>query len=370
MQYRKYGKNGPEVSVLGFGVMRLPLRGEKNYLANLSKSVPLLRTAMEAGLNFFDSHHFYHDGNSEDAIGRALKGWKGRKIYIQTKTPFYQEKPIDYFKKLLCEALEKLGVDCIDYLLFHSMDMKMFKNRHRQFIKFTDWAINRGYIKHRGFSSHDKVENIKQFIDTGEFAAMLVSYNWMNPYVEDTIAYAADKGMGVSLMNPIGGGSLAVDVPSIRRLLPGVKTSTEFALRYVLSTPKVTLALSGMSTVEQLKENIEIAGRKTFLTVKQRQTLLARLEGFRKKAKLLCSHCAYCMPCPHHVDIPFNLLLLKKAILFGLTENSRADFKAIQGFKDGDHSALGCKRCGECLPKCPNKIDIITQLQKTALLLK
>ena len=247
MQYRKYGKDGPTVSILGFGAMRLPARKKGEWgSVNFSRSVRVMRKALEAGINFIDSHHQYHRGLSEVAIGRALKGWKGHRVYLQTKTPFYQEKPLAYFKKLVEEALEKTGVNAIDYLLFHSMRMDTFKKRGRQFLKLTDWAIKKGLVRFRGFSSHETPENVKTFIDTKEFSSVLLSFNFLNREMADTIAYAANRGMGVSIMNPVGGGMLSAESAQIVRLLRGAKSSPEVALRYVLSTPGVTLALSGI----------------------------------------------------------------------------------------------------------------------------
>ena len=133
--------------------------------------------------------------------------------------------------------------------------MDAFEKRGKKFFALTDWAMRKGYVRHRGFSSHDTPEHVKQFIDTGEFAAMLVSYNWQNPTMAETIAYAADKGMGVSVMNPVGGGALAVNTRPVLRLLPGAKSGPEIALRYVLATPGVALALSGMNAPEQIEEN-------------------------------------------------------------------------------------------------------------------
>ena len=120
MQYRQYGKGGPMVSALGFGVMRLPGRGKDNWGSVCwSKAIPgHAGRPLDAGVNFFDTHHNYHEGLSEEAIGRMLKGWKGPRPIIQTKTPFYKDKPLDYFKRLIEVALKKTGVDCIDYLLF------------------------------------------------------------------------------------------------------------------------------------------------------------------------------------------------------------------------------------------------------------
>jgi len=370
MQYRKYGKDGPEVSRLGFGVMRLPARRKGDWgSVNFSKSVAVMRNAMAAGVNFFDSHHDYHEGLSEVALGRALKGWKGRRVIIQTKTPFYNPKPLSHFKRLIEEALEKTGVNCLDYLLFHSMLMETFKRRGRQFFKLTDWAIKKGYVRFRGFSSHDTPAHVKAFVDTREFSCMIVSFNWMKREMADTIAYAADRGMGVAIMNPVGGGSLAADTSQILRLLPGARSGAEVALRYVLSTPGVTLALSGMNAVEQVAENVRIAGRKTPVTDKQRHNMLRRLEDIRRKSMRICTSCGYCMPCPHGVDIPENFRLFNRARFFGLIAASRRGFRALRNHRDGDRSALACRRCGRCLPKCPNDVSIMDQLTETASLL-
>ena len=370
MQYRKYGKEGPELSVLGYGVMRLPPRRKGDWgSVNFSKSVALLRRAMESGVNLLDSHHGYHHGLSEVAIGRALRGWKGHRIYIQTKTPFYNVKPLAHFKRLIEEALEKTGASFIDYLLFHSMTMDTFKKRGRQFFKLTDWAIKKGLVRFRGFSSHDSPENVKAFIDTKEFSCALMSFNFLNRQMEDTIAYAADRSMGVSVMNPVGGGSLSARTPQIMRLLPGAKSPAEIALRYVMSTPGVAVTLSGMSTLEQVEENVRIAGRKTLTTAKQRQTMLKRLESIKEATMQTCTSCGYCMLCPHGVNIPRNFLLLNQARFFGLIDASRQAFSGLRKSTEGDQSALACQKCGKCLPKCPNDVPIIEQLEETAELL-
>ena len=367
MQYRQYGKDGPDASVLGFGAMRfLPRRRGEWGSVNFTRSTEVLRRAMAAGVNFIDSHHFYHGGLSETAIGKALKGWKGQRIFVQTKTPFYQPEPLKYFKKLIEEALEKLGVNCIDYFLHHSMKMDVFRKRGRLFFKLTDWAMKRGYIRHRGFSSHDTPENVRKFVDTGEFSVMLVSYNWLNPAMAETIAYAADRGMGVSVMNPVSGGMLAEPAPQVMRLLRGAKSAPEIALRYVLATPGVTLTLSGMNTVEQVDENTAVARRKTPMTSHQWQVMARRLEDIRQKGMLICSACGYCMPCPHGVDIPGNLAVLSRVRLLGLQQLGRRSYTRLTKHRDGDRSALACKECGRCLPKCPNEFPIIDLLAETA----
>ena len=370
MQYRQYGAAGPMISRLGFGAMRLQTRKYAGrQVVNYTKSTRLLRAAMEAGVNLFDSHHGYHGGESEIAIGKALKGWRGQRIYVQTKTPWYRNEPTRYFEKLLNEALEKLGVDSIDYFLHHALSMDMWKKRGKKFISFTDRAMKRGLIRHRGFSSHDTPEHIKQFVDTGEFSVMLVSYNWMNPQVRDAIAYAADAGMGVTVMNPVGGGALAVSTPQILRLLRGAKSSAEVAMRYVLATPGVACALSGMNTDEQLDQNVAIASRKTQMTATQAAAMRKRLRRIKKAAAQFCTLCGYCMPCEHGVDIPGNFNLFNRVKFFGQEQWARRVYAGLERHRDGDRSARACQQCGTCLSKCPNNVPIMEQLQQVAAML-
>lgn len=367
MQYKQYGNQGPDISRLSFGAMRLPTIKEDNRnKVDFDKSFEVMRAAMEAGVNLFDSHHGYHGGDSEVAIGNALKGWTGQRIYVQTKTPWYNEKPTEYFEKLLYEALEKLGVDRIDYLLHHSMRMDVWKSRGKKFLKFTDWAINRGLIEKRGFSSHDTPENIKEFVDTGEFACMLVSYNWMNPKVRHVIAYASEKGMGVSVMNPVGGGSLATSTPQIMDILPGAKTAPEICLRFVLGTPGVTCTLSGMNTMAQVIENVAVAALQEPLSLEQERHLLNKLDEIERESREFCTMCGYCMPCEHGVNIPENFRLRNQAKLFGRYEWAKEQYANLKAHKDGDKSAEACEQCGSCEPKCPNDIPIIKQLQEVS----
>ena len=247
--------------------------------------------------------------------------------------------------------------------------MAPFQKRGRQFFRLTDWAIKRGYVRRRGFSSHETPENVRTFIDTGEFSAMVVSYNWLNPAMAEAIAHAAGKGMGVSIMNPVGGGALAADTPEVLRLLRGAKSAAEVALRYVLASDGVSVVLSGMNAIEQVEENAAVAGRRTYMTRRQRQVMQQRLEVIRRRGMLVCAACGYCMPCPHGVNIPSNFTLLNRARLLGMRDYAEAGFARLRNHRDGDKSALACKRCGACLPKCPNDVPIIEQLRVTADLL-
>ena len=363
MEYARYGKGGPMISRLGFGLMRLPLVKETDWgSVDFERSVKVIRAGLESGINLVDSHHGYHKGKSESAFGKAMKGWKGHRVYVQTKTPWYREEPTGFFKEKLYEALEKTGVESIDYLLTHALDMKAWKARGKRFIRFTDWALKEGLIQHRGFSSHDSGENVKAFIDTGEFSVMLLSYNWMDDRQREVIEYGASKGMGVTVMNPLGGGALAANTKQVASLLSGAKTAAEVGMRFVLGTPGVTAAVSGMNAMSQVRENVRIASRKSALTAKQARELKAKLAKIKREADKFCTGCGYCMPCPHGVDIPGNFHLYNRMKFFGQRQFAKQRYQLLVKHKEGDRSALACKRCGRCLPKCPNKIAIIDQL--------
>jgi predicted aldo/keto reductase-like oxidoreductase len=185
----------------------------------------------------------------------------------------------------------------------------------------------------------------------------------------DIIAYGAQKGLGVSVMNPLAGGTIAANTPEIMRLIRGAKSAAEIGFRFVMSTPGVCVALSGMNATEQVDENVRTASRRIQMTPLQRETMLTRLEKIRQRGLLICTACGYCMPCPHGVDIPGNLRLLNQTTLLGLRNHSTMAFANLRNRKDGDLSALACKRCGKCLAKCPNRVPIIQRLEETADLL-
>ena len=186
----------------------------------------------------------------------------------------------------------------------------------------------------------------------------------------EVIAYGAGKGMGVSIMNPLGGGALTVPTPQVLRLLRGARSAAEVGFRYVLATPGVTTTLSGMNTIEQVSENARIAGRSKPLTPKQEKYMRSRLADIKRQADKFCTACGYCTPCPHGVDIPENFRLLNRVRFFGQIELAKRWYERLRNERDGNRSAEVCKKCGRCIPKCPNDVPIIQQLEETARTLR
>ena len=369
MVYRTFGKLGYRVSQLGFGAMRLPTREDGKV--DMDRAVELLRRAVELGINFFDSHHFYHNGESEEALGRALEGVR-EKVFIQTKIPMYREATEDERWRWLEDALRKLRTDHIDFYLMHSMTWERFQREFDPFMKLARKAMDQGIVRHIGFSFHDTPENLYKIIDSGPFDTMTVQYNLVNRSLEEPIAYAAEKGMGVVIMGPVGGGMLAAPSEEIRKLLPGeAKSSAEVALRFVLANPNVSVALSGMSNLEQLEENVSVASQEVVLTEEDYRRIREALEEKKRLSELYCTACGYCMPCPNGVDIPANFRLMNLHRIYGLTEYARGQYRRLGERKDKDGNptpawAEACLECGECEPKCPQKIPIIKQLQEVA----
>jgi predicted aldo/keto reductase-like oxidoreductase len=267
--------------------------------------------------------------------------------------------------------LEQLDVDYIDLYHLHAVRWDVYR---KQLVpgKITERfrkAKEEGLIRHMCFSSHDKPEGIRKLIDTGEFDGMLVQYNLLDRANEEVIAYAHEKGMGVAIMGPVGGGRLVG--PSERiQMAGGAKSTPEIALRFVLSNPNVTLALSGMSTMKMVEENVATAGREEPLSTEERQRVLEALEETKRLADLYCTGCRYCMPCPNDVDIPRNFEAMNYYRVWGLEEHARSLYKSLGKRKKRgavvEKWAEACVGCGECESKCPQNILIRERLEETA----
>lgn len=354
-----FGSTPYKVKRLGFGIMRLPTLPDGKV--NFELSTPMLRYAIEQGVNLLDSHHFYHHGESEEAIGRAIKGIPRESLILQTKIGMYNNYRGRDCWRLLEQALKKMGTDYIDFYFTHSLNMKSYLRHNRLFLRFTEKAIKRGLIRYRGFSAHDKPENIKKFILSGEFSAMLLQYNLLDRSNEELISLASEKGLGVEVMGPVAGGLLAVPNEKILQHSPvKVKSPAELALKFVLANPGVDVALSGMSTLQQVKENIAAVSDSGSLSREDIKKLDEPFENQKKLLDLYCTGCQYCMPCPNKVNIPVIFKLYNFAKVYGFIEKAKKGYQALRP----EEKASMCTECGECEPKCPQKIPIRKKLHE------
>ncbi len=368
MQYRMYGKTGDKVSALGFGAMRLPMKDDH---VDMDLSVNIIRRSFELGVNYVDTAVGYCNAESQIAVGKAVKGYRD-KVFVSTKN-HYKGESGDEWQKLLDDSLQKLDVDYIDFYHSHGLGWEEYNRMlgaGKPIERFKK-AKEEGLIRHMVFSCHDSPENMIKLIDTGEFEGMLVQYNLLDRRNEEAIAHAHEKGMGVAIMGPIGGGRLVSPSEKLQKMVDGkAKSTPEIALRFVISNPNVTIALSGMNSMAMVEENCATAGHEEPLSEEERLHVIEVLAESAELAKLYCTGCGYCMPCPNDVDIPGNFSAMNLHRVFGLTELAKRNYKGLgkKRQKDGtfvEAWAAACIECGECEPKCPQEIPIIDQLKET-----
>jgi predicted aldo/keto reductase-like oxidoreductase len=378
MQYRPYGNTGIQVSSLGFGAMRLPALQEEQRV-DLEASIPILRRAFDLGVNYVDTAYGYIWGTSEVAVGLAIKGYDRSKLFLATKIPVGEEeeaKP-DVWRRKLELCLARFDTPYIDFIHFHGLRWNVFE----QFISKAGWTLDEarkaqseGLVRHICFSCHDEVDNMIKLIDTGEFAGMLVQYNYLDRHNEPAIAHAHQKGMGVAIMGPVAGGRLVIPQGVVIDQEGELEIKTpELALRFVWENPNVSTALSGMNSLEMLEENVASASKLDRMAERERASVISVLERQQKLADLYCTGCAYCIPCPNDVNIPENFRYMNWFRVWGLDEQAKKAYANLNGERHwapyGPITGLradACLQCGECEPKCPQNIHIIDQLQEVA----
>ena len=357
MQYRDFGDTGIQVSVLGFGAMRLPHTGEGEDLhVDLEKSVPLLRRGLDLGINYIDSSWHYINATSDIAVGHAIAGRDRSSVYVATKNTVNTD--VKSWRQRLDVQLKNLDTDYIDFYHMHSLNWETFRGMAvpEGHLREAQRARDEGLIRYLSFSSHDSVENIIKLIDTGEFSSMLVQYNMLHRHNDTAMDRARQKGMGVSVMGPVGGGRIHF----LSRLQPreGRKVPA-LALRFVWANPNVSVALSGMNEMAMIEENAaaaSVAGPLSPIESEDIQAMLGQLQGLEN---LYCTGCNYCMPCPNGVDIPANLLLLNYLHFYGSTNLPERYQKELV---EVNASADLCHACYECVSKCPQDIPVPERL--------
>ncbi|HNS32993.1 MAG TPA: aldo/keto reductase [bacterium] len=367
MQYRDFGKTGIKMSALGFGAMRLPHEMKNGVsLINTEESIRIILRAFELGVNYIDTARGY--GDSEIVVGKALKKWKKNRIYLSTKVPVWNMEKRGDYRSRLEEQLKRLDTSSIDFFHFHGISYELFESKVKKLKLFKEAlkAVDEGLIKHISFSSHDKPAEIMKIIEEGAFfSSMLCQYNLLDRANEDAMEFAYKKGIAVVVMGPVGGGRLASSELLLKEMNGKVRTTPELALRFVLSNPNVSVAISGMNTMNMVEENVRAASIKRPLTKGQLASLEEFIRERKSKREIPCTGCEYCMPCPQGVRIPHIFQLMNYATVYGLKELARERYGKIKSTeKEKKEKADACVECGQCEEKCPQKIDIIKQLKK------
>ena len=375
MLYRKMKEADPELSILGFGAMRLPVLPDGHV--DEPEATRMIRYAIDHGVNYIDTAYPYHGGVSELVVGRALADGYRDRVHLATKLPSWLVKTRGDMDRYLDEQLKKLQTDRIDFYLVHGLIGPFWENLSSLgVLGFLDDAISDGRIRYAGFSFHDTPKLFKEIVKAYDWTFAQIQYNFMDEdYQAGTkgLLYAAKKGLGVVVMEPIRGGLLAKDVPGITEMWQKVsarRTPAEWALRWVWNHPEVTVVLSGMSTFDQLVQNIAWAddGLPDSLNRKELAVFDRVRKEFGKRMAIPCTGCKYCQPCPHGVSIPECFELYNQAHMYDAKEAVQQRYTMfLGGFFDGIPSyASCCEDCGECEEKCPQGLPIRENLRKVS----
>ena len=364
MQYTTLGKTGLKVSRLGFGAMRLPMEGEENkQRIDRSKAIPMIHTAFEAGVTYIDTAVGYCNSDSQRVVGEALKGWRD-KIVVSTKNHYFGDKEAEWWQYLE-DSLERLDIDCIDIYNTHGVSAtKLEESVRPHVLGWLNKAKDQGLIKHICTSFHDDANALMKVIDSGIYASLTVQYNMLDRSMEDGIAHAHESGMGVVVMGPVAGGRLGSQNQVFETLIPGINRIPELAMRFVLSNPNVDIALSGMSTMAQVEENIRACSDDIALKADEQLIIDDQLERLKRAADLYCTGCKYCMPCPSGVDIPRVFDIYNAGRVFGLQNDARKNYERWAAKQANSKVATACVECGKCEELCPQHIPIMAQLKE------
>ncbi len=371
MLTRTNNKNGDELSILGFGCMRFPMKGSN---IDEVRSIGMIRDSIDKGVNYFDTAYFYHNGKSESLLGEALSGGYRERVKIATKLPPFMVSKLAGAKKIFDTQCSRLKTNYIDYYLLHMLTDKATLDRMVS-IGVIDWLEQlkkAGTIKNIGFSFHGSKADFEQIVVAYPWDFCQIQYNYLdenNQATKSGLQLAGSLGIPVIVMEPLRGGKLVNNLPE--QVITEFKnydekrTPAEWALRWIWNHSEVSVILSGMSDEQQIEENVRLASdaEANSLSEEELRVFDRVKEILLEKIKIPCTACGYCMPCPAGVNIPGCFSAYNDKYLLG---DKRNRFKYIQTLgtlsKRPAYASL-CTECGKCEQHCPQKIEVRKQLK-------
>ena len=354
-----------KISALGLGCMRFPLQ-EGSDQVDMVTTGEMVDYAIAKGVNYFDTAWGYHGGMSERIIGELLKKYPRESFYLASKFPGFNGDNMAKKEEIFEEQLRKCQTDYFDFYLCHTVcesNINLYLDPQYGLIPYLLEQKKKGRIRHIGFSNHGSLETVKRFLaaygDVMEFCQ--VQLNWLDWDFQQAgalVAYLNELHMPIWVMEPLRGGSLCTLAPKYMNILQNLapdRSLPEWAFRYLETIPGVTVVLSGMSNMAQLRENVEIFGKMSPLTTDEVQTLLEIGADITASNKLPCTKCNYCTAyCPQKLDIP------ELIAVYNEYKYTPGGFIAPEQMKDFSEAQKpsACIGCGACEQVCPQKIEI------------
>ncbi|MDL2233708.1 aldo/keto reductase [Ruminococcaceae bacterium OttesenSCG-928-L11] len=388
METRTHKKTGDKLSLLGFGMMRLPKVDPDKQDIDYAAAEEMVEYAFQNGVNYFDTAYPYHEGMSELFTGHALAKYPRDSFYLATKMPSWHLAKEEDAPRIFAEQLDKLKVEYFDYYLCHAIGRSLddFKSKYidTKALEYLRQEKAKGRIRHLGFSFHGEVSVLEELVDYCDWDFCQIQLNYLDWDVQNAkrqYEILEEKGIPCIVMEPVRGGNLVTLCEESVNILKAAEPDDSVAswgIRFAATLPNVITVLSGMSNLEQVKDNVKTMTGFKPLDDDSLNTLQQALTAYLNTGTIPCTGCRYCMDCPSGVDIPAVFELYNRCatehklpVSFGdkqAQQESAKDFIAIYGSLPAENRAKHCTNCKACLEHCPQSIEIPKKLREIASL--
>ena len=366
---------GTKLSALGMGNMRLPVLDGNDSCIDVEAAKQMLSVCMESGINYYDTAYGYHGGHSEPVVGELMKAYPKDSFFLASKFPGYDPSYWAKVREIFEEQLQKCQVEYFDFYLFHNvceMNVDAYLDPKYGIYDYLMEQKRNGRIRHLGFSTHGDIACMTKFLEAYgkdmEFCQIELNYfDYKFQNAKGKLDLLKKWNIPVWVMEPVRGGQLASLTEDAEAKLKAARPEEDvpaWAFRFLQSLPDVTVTLSGMSNMEQLKANIRTYEEKKPLTEEEMKLILSIADEMIARTTVPCTGCHYCVTkCPKKLDIPFLLKLYNEAMVAG-----SGDFIAPMALSalDADKQPECCIRCHSCEKVCPQTIHISEELAKFA----
>lgn len=367
MKYTDFKDN--KVSLLGMGCMRLPVDSEGSV--DETEAIKIIRHGIDNGITYVDTAYMYHDGLSEKVLGKALRDGYRNKVLLADKMPPWLAKSEEDIEKIFNKQLERLQTDYIDMYLVHNVSGKLWKFTEKyNVLDFLTKKKEEGKIRYIGFSFHDDYEFFEEVIDKYPWDFTQIQLNYIDEDFQAGVKglkLTGKKGLPVVIMEPLKGGRLASTMPpAVDKIWSAMKekrTPVDWAFRWVADFPEVMTVLSGMSSYDQLEDNLKIFAdlESGNMTSEEKQIISDVAAKFREIIEYDCTKCRYCMPCPKKIDIPRSIDLYNQLGIYDNTEAIKVEYSWMI-----PNLPSKCITCRQCESHCPQNLPISDIMKKAA----